>query len=128
MCGREDVLLFYISWFVSLSTYFSNKQQQMLRIDIKREEDGAAGNGGAGTGEGEGTWEPPNKRRCPSEEDEAPKKQALRAHLALQLTHHSTKVRQDLLTSYYMKKLDKSTKIAFLLGLLFLCLNSDSKH
>lgn len=54
--------------------------------EIKREEEG---NPGGGEGEG---WEPPVKKRRASDEDEAPKKQALRAHLALQLTHHSAKI------------------------------------
>ncbi|XP_035448164.2 jmjC domain-containing histone demethylation protein 1 [Spodoptera frugiperda] len=53
--------------------------------EIKREEEGNPGP------EGEG-WEPPLKKRRASDEDEAPKKQALRAHLALQLTHHSAKI------------------------------------
>lgn len=53
--------------------------------EIKREEEGGEGNQGEG-------WEPPHKKRRASDEDEAPKKQALRAHLALQLTHHSGKV------------------------------------
>lgn len=53
--------------------------------EIKREEEGNPG------AEGEG-WEPPIKKRRASDEDEAPKKQALRAHLALQLTHHSAKI------------------------------------
>lgn len=53
--------------------------------EIKREEEGGD------IGEGEG-WEPPLKKCRASDEDEAPKKQALRAHLALQLTHHSAKI------------------------------------
>ncbi|CAH2052035.1 unnamed protein product, partial [Iphiclides podalirius] len=52
--------------------------------EIKREE-------GVGEGAEEG-WEPAAKKRRSSNEDEAPKKQALRAHLALQLTHHTAKV------------------------------------
>ncbi|CAK1590382.1 unnamed protein product [Parnassius mnemosyne] len=52
--------------------------------EIKREEI----NGEGGTEEG---WEPAAKKRRSSHEDEAPKKQALRAHLALQLTHHTAK-------------------------------------
>ncbi|XP_013144915.1 PREDICTED: jmjC domain-containing histone demethylation protein 1 isoform X2 [Papilio polytes] len=51
--------------------------------DIKREE--------CGEGVAEEGWEPSAKKRRSSHEDEAPKKQALRAHLALQLTHHSGK-------------------------------------
>ncbi|XP_045539000.1 jmjC domain-containing histone demethylation protein 1 isoform X2 [Papilio machaon] len=54
--------------------------------DIKREECGGEGNA-------EENWEPSAKKRRCSHEDEAPKKQALRAHLALQLTHHTGKVR-----------------------------------
>lgn len=59
-------------------------------LEIKREEDGT-GEGGAGE-PGEADWEPSAKKRRPSDEQEAPKKQALRAHLALQLTHHTAKV------------------------------------
>ncbi|KAL4711820.1 hypothetical protein ACJJTC_005989 [Scirpophaga incertulas] len=36
-------------------------------------------------------WEPAAKKRRSSEDDDAPKKHALRAHLALQLTHHTAK-------------------------------------
>ncbi|XP_072934476.1 jmjC domain-containing histone demethylation protein 1 [Epargyreus clarus] len=53
--------------------------------DIKREDVG-----GENAGDG-ADWEPAAKKRRTSDEDEAPKKQALRAHLALQLTHHSAK-------------------------------------
>ncbi|KAM3963878.1 lysine demethylase 2 [Aphomia sociella] len=58
--------------------------------DIKREDSGSGGeciDGGEG-----GAWEPAAKKRRPSEDDDAPKKQALRTHHALQLTHHTTKV------------------------------------
>ncbi|XP_063541414.1 jmjC domain-containing histone demethylation protein 1 [Cydia strobilella] len=55
--------------------------------EIKREGEGGEG----GAGENGGEWEPSAKKRRPSDEQEAPKKQALRAHLALQLTHHSAK-------------------------------------
>lgn len=58
-----------------------------MHIEIKREEDPSE------APEAEGVeWEPTAKKRRASDEDEAPKKQALRAHLALQLTHHSAKV------------------------------------
>ncbi|CAH2986298.1 unnamed protein product [Chilo suppressalis] len=53
--------------------------------EIKREEEAAVATEG-----GEG-WEPTAKKRRASDEDDAPKKHALRAHLALQLTHHTTK-------------------------------------
>ncbi|XP_028172914.1 jmjC domain-containing histone demethylation protein 1 [Ostrinia furnacalis] len=53
--------------------------------EIKREEEAAEGAEG-----GEG-WEPSAKKRRSSEEDDAPKKHTLRAHLALQLTHHTGK-------------------------------------
>ncbi|CAG4932677.1 unnamed protein product [Colias eurytheme] len=57
--------------------------------EIKRDEEG---NEIAGeSGERGEDWEPANKRRRASDEDEAPKKQAQRAHLALLLTHHSAK-------------------------------------
>lgn len=39
-----------------------------------------------------GEWEPVAKKRRSSSEEEAPKKQALRATLAMQLSHHSMKV------------------------------------
>lgn len=59
--------------------------------EIKREEEAAEGAEG-----GEG-WEPSAKKRRSSEDDDAPKKHALRAHLALQLTHHSGKVTNELI-------------------------------
>ncbi|XP_041971556.1 jmjC domain-containing histone demethylation protein 1 isoform X2 [Aricia agestis] len=58
--------------------------------DIKSELEDGEGVPEGGEGR-EGEWEPTNKKRRVSDEDEAPKKQALRAHLALQLTHHSAK-------------------------------------
>ncbi|XP_026755018.1 jmjC domain-containing histone demethylation protein 1 isoform X2 [Galleria mellonella] len=58
--------------------------------DIKREDSGSGGEGAEG-GEG-GAWEPAAKKRRPSDEDDAPKKQALRTHHALQLTHHTAKI------------------------------------
>ncbi|XP_053617138.1 jmjC domain-containing histone demethylation protein 1 isoform X2 [Plodia interpunctella] len=59
--------------------------------EIKREEEGLSP-GELGSCEGEGTWEPLSKKRRPSDEDDAPKKHALRAHHALQITHHTSKV------------------------------------
>jgi hypothetical protein len=53
---------------------------------MKREEEAAEG------GEGAEGWPPAAKKRRASDEDDAPKKHALRAHLALQLTHHTAKV------------------------------------
>ncbi|XP_026314216.1 jmjC domain-containing histone demethylation protein 1 [Hyposmocoma kahamanoa] len=59
---------------------------------LKKDNDVKEEVGEAGVAErGEGEWEPAVKKRRASDEDEAPKKQALRAHLALQLTHHSAK-------------------------------------
>nr|XP_013189630.1 unnamed protein product [Amyelois transitella] len=59
--------------------------------EIKREEEGLS-SGELAEGDGEGQWEPASKKRRPSDEDDAPKKHALRAHHALQITHNTTKV------------------------------------
>ncbi|XP_022128242.1 jmjC domain-containing histone demethylation protein 1 [Pieris rapae] len=57
-------------------------------MDVKQDDEVKEAGDSADRGE---DWEPNSKRRRASDEDEAPKKQALRAHLALQLTHHSAK-------------------------------------
>lgn len=63
-----------------------------IKLEEERGAEGGRAEGERGEGERDGEWEPATKKRRPSDEDEAPKKQALRAHLALQLTHHSAKV------------------------------------
>ncbi|XP_039751856.1 jmjC domain-containing histone demethylation protein 1 isoform X2 [Pararge aegeria] len=69
--------------------------------EIKREEETTSATGGD---DNKGDWEPANKKRRASDEDEAPKKQALRAHLALQLTHHSAKNRPKRTSFQVLKK------------------------
>ncbi|XP_050677373.1 jmjC domain-containing histone demethylation protein 1 [Leptidea sinapis] len=71
-----------------------NKNDATIKTEdteINRDEDGNETHENAEGAERGENWEPVNKKRRASDEDEAPKKQALRAHLALQLTHHSAK-------------------------------------
>ncbi|XP_052738822.1 jmjC domain-containing histone demethylation protein 1 isoform X2 [Bicyclus anynana] len=78
----------------------ADSAQLKTEEEIKREEEST----GAAGGEDKGDWEPANKKRRASDEDEAPKKQALRAHLALQLTHHTAKNRPKRTSLQVLKK------------------------